>query len=115
LVLESYKNELMQVLLILLNNAKDALVENKIQNPTVEIGSKKSDDGIAITIQDNAGGISEEIIQKVFEPYFTTKFQSDGTGIGLYMAKMIIEESMSGRLTLKNYEQGALATISFKN
>ena len=115
LVLESYKNELMQVLLILLNNAKDALVENNIPNPTVEITSKKTDDGIVIMIQDNAGGISEEIVKKVFEPYFTTKFQSDGTGIGLYMAKMIIEESMSGRLTLENHAQGALATITFEN
>ena len=115
LVLESYKNELTQVLLILLNNAKDALVENNIPNPTVEITSKKTDDGIVIMIQDNAGGISEEIVKKVFEPYFTTKFQSDGTGIGLYMAKMIIEESMSGCLTLENHAQGALATITFEN
>ncbi|CAA6810310.1 MAG: Chemotaxis protein methyltransferase CheR (EC [uncultured Sulfurovum sp.] len=113
LVLESYKNELMQVFLILLNNAKDALVENHIKNPKVEIVSQKVDNDITITIQDNAGGISQEIVNKIFEPYFTTKFQSDGTGIGLYMAKMIIEESMSGHLTLENHAKGALATIRF--
>ncbi|CAA6806310.1 MAG: Chemotaxis protein methyltransferase CheR (EC [uncultured Sulfurovum sp.] len=115
LVLESYKNELMQVLLILLNNAKDALVENKINDRKVKVSSKKTNKGIDITIQDNAGGISDAIVKKVFEPYFTTKFQSDGTGIGLYMAKMIVEESMSGYLTLENHAGGALATISFES
>ncbi len=111
LVLKGFRNELMQVLLILLNNAKDALAENKIQNPKVEIISKIKEGAIIISIQDNGGGIEEEIINKVFEPYFTTKFQSDGTGIGLYMAKMIIEESMAGKLTLTNEEDGVLAII----
>jgi len=111
LVLKGFRNELMQVLLILLNNAKDALVENKVENPEVKIVSKIKDNIVSISIQDNGGGIKEEIVNKVFEPYFTTKFQSDGTGIGLYMAKMIIEESMGGKLTLENKKGGALATI----
>lgn len=111
LVLKGFRNELMQVLLILLNNAKDALVENKVKNSEVKIVSKIKDNIITISIQDNGGGIKEEVVNKVFEPYFTTKFQSNGTGIGLYMAKMIIEESMGGKLTLENKKDGALATI----
>jgi len=115
LVLTGFRNELMQVLLILLNNAKDALVENSVTNPRVQIVSEIKKGTLTIKIQDNGGGISEEIISKVFEPYFTTKFQSDGTGIGLYMAKMIVEESMGGKLTLENNKSGALATIKYKS
>jgi L-2-hydroxyglutarate oxidase LhgO len=77
----------------------------------VTIGAIELKDSIIITIQDNGGGIDQAIIDRVFEPYFTTKFKDDGTGIGLYMSKMIIEESMHGKLTLVNKNNGVLATI----
>ncbi len=94
------KNEFIQVLINILNNAKDALKgkENKI----ILIETKKSDNNIYIKTQDNAGGISPEIIERIFEPYFTTKHQSQGTGIGLYMSLEIIKNHMNGRLDVKN-------------
>ncbi|HHH19093.1 MAG TPA: HAMP domain-containing histidine kinase [Campylobacterales bacterium] len=107
----SYRNELMQVIMILLNNSRDAIVCKKVLNPQVIINLTEEENNITITVQDNGGGIDENIIDKVFEPYFTTKFQSDGTGVGLYMSKMIIEDSMGGKLILDNFEDGVLASI----
>ena len=98
------------MILNIINNAKDALVENKIENPTIEV--ILSD--YSVTIRDNAGGIPREIIERIFEPYFTTKEQGKGTGIGLYMSKMIIEEGMGGYLSVRNNVQGAVFNIKFK-
>ncbi len=109
--INSYKNELMQVLLNILNNTKDAVVDNRIKNPTLTIITKESETEITITVQDNAGGVSDEVLEKMYEPYFTTKFESHGTGIGLYMSKMIIEKSMNGSLLSENREKGLLTTI----
>ncbi|RTZ68389.1 MAG: hypothetical protein DSZ21_01830, partial [Tenericutes bacterium] len=85
-----FPSEYQQVVLNLINNAKDALIENKIESPKIEIEIYNS----KVTFQDNAGGIPEDILARVFEPYFTTKEQGKGTGMGLYMSKMIIEENM---------------------
>lgn len=106
-----YKNELEQVLLNLINNAKDALVENNIENPKISIESFLKNNYIFIEIQDNAGGISNEIIANIFDPYFTTKEQGKGTGIGLYMSKMIIQNNMSGNITVENKLDGACFSI----
>jgi signal transduction histidine kinase len=65
-----------------------------------------------VTVADNAGGIAEEIMDRIFDPYFTTKFQDKGTGIGLFMAKAIIEKNMNGSLSVRNTEHGAEFTIS---
>ena len=94
----SYENELKQVLLNLIKNSEDALMENKITKPTIaiEITEKR------LSIFDNAGGIKEEIIDKIFDPYFSTKSKKDGTGLGLYMSKIIVEEHCEGTLSVKN-------------
>ena len=110
--IKNHKNELIQVLLNIFNNSKDAIKEFNTGDGIVTIGAIELKDSIIITIQDNGGGIDQAIIDRVFEPYFTTKFKDDGTGIGLYMSKMIIEESMHGKLTLVNKNNGVLATIT---
>jgi C4-dicarboxylate-specific signal transduction histidine kinase len=107
----SYKNELMQVIMILLNNSRDAVVCNKIEKPQVIVDLLHRDEKIEIRVKDNGGGIDDDIMDRIFEPYFTTKFKSDGTGVGLYMSKMIIEDSIGGELVLENYDDGVLATL----
>jgi nitrogen fixation/metabolism regulation signal transduction histidine kinase len=98
--------------MILLNNSRDAVVENKIVNPEVIVDFTEQNGEIKIYIKDNGGGIENDIMDRIFEPYFTTKFKSDGTGVGLYMSKMIIEDSIGGKLSLKNFEDGVLASIA---
>ncbi|MDY6916033.1 MAG: transporter substrate-binding domain-containing protein [Candidatus Cloacimonadota bacterium] len=107
-----FPNEYSQVILNILNNAKDAFLEQNIKNGKVEIVCDvTSDDKSIVTIYDNADGIPEDILGRIFDPYFTTKEQDKGTGIGLYMAKMIIEENMGGTLCAENLEQGACFRI----
>ena len=103
--------EISQVILNILNNAKDILKHTKQENKKITIKSYKKDDNIIIKIKDNAGGIPEDIMPKIFDPYFTTKHQSQGTGIGLYMSKNIIEQHHNGMLTATNDNQGAIFTI----
>jgi C4-dicarboxylate-specific signal transduction histidine kinase len=99
--------ELSQVIINILNNAKDVL-HNKIEEDKwVEIKCIQEDGRVIITIEDNAGGIPDEIMPKIFDPYFTTKHQSQGTGIGLYMSKRIIENHLNGKLYAKNTKNGA--------
>jgi len=106
-----YKNELEQVFLVLINNSKDAIKENKIRDGVINVSINKLDKNIIITFEDNGGGIPYKIIDRVFEPYFTTKHQTLGTGIGLYMSKMIIEDSMNGSLKIENKGGGVVTTI----
>jgi C4-dicarboxylate-specific signal transduction histidine kinase len=107
LVIHGYPNEFSQVLLNILINARDALTEREIAMPKVLISIGSGETGAVVTIADNAGGISEEIIDKIFEPYFTTKGSQAGTGVGLFMSKTIIERNMGGLLTVRNIEDGA--------
>ncbi|RXJ87341.1 HAMP domain-containing sensor histidine kinase [Arcobacter sp. CECT 8985] len=102
-------NELTQVFINILNNSKDILVENKIEERFIEIKIFKENNNIVISIQDNAGGVDEKIIDKIFDPYFTTKHKSQGTGIGLYMSSKIVYEHFAGEIVVKNEE------IEFKN
>jgi len=106
-----YSNELGQTILNIINNAKDAFVENEITDKNIYIAVKSDQEKIVITIQDNAGGISEDIIQNVFDPYFSTKLHKNGTGLGLYMSKNIIENHMMGELSVININGGAKFTI----
>jgi signal transduction histidine kinase len=110
-----YKNEFQQVIIILLSNAKDAIMGRDVDNPRINVEiCETMDDKIEVSISDNAGGIPVEIIDRIFEPYFTTKHQAQGTGIGLYMAKEIIERQMGGKLSVENAELGARFTIMMK-
>jgi len=102
-----YKTEFSQVILNILNNAIDVLNERDIKNKKIWIRIKKN----LIEIEDNAGGVPEEIKEKIFEPYFTTKFQSQGTGIGLYMSKIIITKHFNSKLEVQNTQNGALFRI----
>ncbi|ACM93284.1 PAS/PAC sensor signal transduction histidine kinase [Nautilia profundicola AmH] len=105
--IEGYKSEFSQVILNIINNAIDILKERNVQNKKIWIRIK----GKTIEIEDNAGGIPEEIRDKIFEPYFTTKFQSQGTGIGLYMSRVIITQHFNGELYAYNSENGAVFVI----
>ena len=109
-----FENELVQVLLILISNAKDALVEKNIDNPYIEIKTYFLNSEYIIKISDNAKGIDKKIINKIFDPYFTTKEEGKGTGIGLYMSKIIIENNMNGKLEVENDDKGAVFTIRLK-
>jgi len=102
-----YKTEFSQVVLNIINNAIDALKERNIKDKKIWIRV----DGKKIEIEDNAGGIPKEIMDKIFEPYFTTKFQSQGTGIGLYMSRVIITQHFNGRLYTYNSKNGAVFVI----
>jgi len=102
-----YKTEFSQVILNILNNAIDVLNERNIENKTIWIRVNKN----IIEIEDNAGGINLENINQIFEPYFTTKFQSQGTGIGLYMSKIIITKHFNSKLEVKNSNLGAVFRI----
>jgi signal transduction histidine kinase len=100
-----HKNEFSQVVLNLLCNAKDVLLEREVEKPSIKLSIKKDGEKTHISIRDNGGGIELEEVNKIFDPYFTTK--DDGTGIGLYMSKIIIEKSMNGKIFVKNLIDGA--------
>ncbi len=103
--------EISQVLINLINNSKDAFANVDRDDKWVKITCTKDNNKALITIEDNAGGISEDIFDRIFEPYFTTKHQSQGTGIGLYMSKNIIEQNLKGKLYAQNTKEGALFTV----
>jgi len=106
-----FESELSQVLLNLIKNSKDAFLEKQIENPSISIKTKQVSTHIKILISDNAGGINKLILDKIFEPYFTTKDSYNGTGLGLYMSKIIIEQNMQGQLSVKNTKDGVQFTI----
>lgn len=97
-----YKNEFSQALLNIISNSKDALLQTNTLEPKIKIELFKNKDYANILIQDNAGGIKKDIIEKIFDPYFTTKHAYQGTGIGLYMTKIIIEKNMQGKISVLN-------------
>jgi PAS domain S-box-containing protein len=107
LSVNGYPNECAQVFLNILSNARDVIIERKIASPEILIKACRRKGKTIVTIWDNAGGIPENIIDKVFEPYFTTKDLGKGTGVGLYMSKTIIEKHMGGKLGVKNVNGGA--------
>lgn len=102
-----FPNEYSHVILNLLTNAKDAFSERHTEHPVIRVHSGSEQGKTVVTIGDNAGGIPEEIIDKIFDAYFTTKGLGKGSGVGLFMSKMIIEKNMGGSLTVRNVNGGA--------
>ncbi len=99
----AYENELVQVVLNIIKNAQDALVEKNISNPKITLEIRKN----TLHVRDNAGGIPSDILEKIFQPYFSTKTEKNGTGLGLYMSQMIVEKHSGGKLLVKNTKKGA--------
>lgn len=106
-IVSGYPNEYSQALMNILMNSRDALVALDVVDARISIRTIKMGDTSVVTITDNAGGVADEIVDKIFDPYFTTKEPDKGTGIGLFMSKAIIEKNMAGKLTFQNIEGGA--------
>lgn len=109
LSIKIHENEIMQVILNIFKNAQDNFLEKRVENPSIKIitNDKK------LSICDNGGGIPEEILDKVFNPYFSTKTNQNGTGLGLYMSKTIVEEHHNAKLLVENIDNGVCFTIEF--
>jgi signal transduction histidine kinase len=110
-LISTYPNEVVQVVLNLIKNADNALLKRKVANPEIYINEYFQDGKNVIEISDNAGGIDEKIIDKIFEPYFSTKNAENSMGLGLYMSRFIIEESCGGTLDVENIDNGVKFTI----
>jgi C4-dicarboxylate-specific signal transduction histidine kinase len=109
--LEVYKNELVQVILNILKNSEDNFIEKNTRDPFIKISTHKKINKYFIKIEDNGGGVAEELLVKIFEPYFSTKLEKNGTGLGLYMSKVIIEDHHKGELKAINVQNGILFEI----
>ena len=105
--IEVYENEIMQVVLTILQNAQDNLMEKNIEEPFIKIITKNQ----TLCICDNGGGVPKDILNKIFDPYFSTKEEKNGTGLGLYMSQTIIEEHHKGKLKVQNRDDGVCFTI----
>jgi signal transduction histidine kinase/ABC-type nitrate/sulfonate/bicarbonate transport system substrate-binding protein len=111
--INTYKSEVTQVILSLLQNAEDVLIEKQIVNPFIKIKTFEDKKYLYLQVIDNGGGIPENILDKIFDPYFSTKHEKNGTGLGLYFAKSIIENNCNALLTAKSNGQKAVFTIIF--
>jgi len=111
IVVEIYSRELLQVIINIVNNAKEALVSNQVQNKRITI-HVFDDNGYAVTrLCNNGGTIPIDVMPHIFDPYFSTKDEKTGTGLGLYMSKTIIEKHLSGKISVENSENGVCFTI----
>jgi len=110
-LLKGYPSEFSQVILNLLDNAKDVLIERKVNHPKIIIETILFNNEVRVNIMDNAGGIDGHIIDKIFDIYFSTKREKGGSGLGLYMSKLIIEQKGMGRLSVYNQKEGAVFSI----
>lgn len=109
--IEIFLNEMVQVIINLIKNSCDAMIEKNIENRKISIYSYEKNGKLFVDIEDNAGGISKKTLEKIFDPYFSTKNNKNGTGLGLYMSKIIIEQHSLGRIYVENSEFGAKFTI----
>ncbi len=107
----TFPNELTQVVLNLIGNAQDILETTNTNNPTINIKTYKDDKYYYLQVHDNGGGIKHSIFDKIFDPYFTTKGSLNGTGLGLYLSKKILQEHCNGSIGVENIDNGALFTI----
>jgi signal transduction histidine kinase len=106
------KGELIQVLINLINNAKDAVMQYQNDLKKITITVREKNNSIILNVCDNGGGIDESNIEKIFDPYFTTKEDLNGSGLGLYMSKIIITQHFNGTITAQNQEKGACFSIN---
>ena len=106
------QNGFKQVVINLLNNAHEAIGSSKTKEGKINIEVRRQNNQVIISISDNGGGVPQAIMDQIFDPYFTTKHQSQGTGLGLYMSKQIIEHNMGGTLEVRNSKEGAVFTIT---
>ena len=113
--IKSFENEIQQVILNVLKNSHDALILKDVESPKIEINCFDKDNKVYIQISDNAGGIKPSVIENIFDPYFTTKDNTNGTGLGLYMSKVIIEEHCKGSITARNSDEGAIFQIELEH
>jgi len=111
-IVKTYSRELLQVYINLLKNAKEALVEYREENRHINVVISRNNDYLITTFCDNGGGIDERVIDKIFDPYFSTKNEKNGTGLGLYMSKTIIEKHIQGKIEAYNLEDGACFKVS---
>lgn len=111
-----FRSNYEQAIMNILNNAKDVLInaqrEKNQFSGVIRVRIRAEKDQVRVAIEDNAGGVPDDIIERIFDPYFTTKFAAQGTGIGLYMTKMLIEATMGGRVEVKNSTQGAVFIVT---
>lgn len=110
-LISASQSEFMQVMISILSNAIDVFETKEIENQKIDISVYEDDLNICIEILDNAGGIEDENLYKIFDPYFTTKHKEGGTGMGLYIAKMIMMSSFKGDISVKNEAKGARFTL----
>jgi signal transduction histidine kinase len=104
-------NELTHVILNILKNSKDAFYDKEIENKVVSVNISSYNEMVQLEFKDNAGGISSDIIDKIFDPYFSTKQEKNGTGLGLYLSKIIIEKHHNGNINIKSEMQNTILTI----
>lgn len=109
-----YPSEFAQVILNLLDNAKDVLMERNIKDPKITIETTVTGDNVTVCVIDNAGGVDKKNIDKIFDIYFTTKAKKGGSGLGLYMSKLIIESKDMGKVSVKNGINGAIFSIKLQ-
>lgn len=113
LIVDGFPNEFSQVVLNLITNSKDALNEHAPSEKKITIVGSFKENQIILEIRDNGGGVPLSIIDKIFDPYFTTKEEGKGTGIGLYMSKVIVESNMHGQIKVSNDAFGSVFTLFF--
>jgi signal transduction histidine kinase len=104
---------LQEVLVSIINNAKDALVARNIYKPRIQLSAWHEEEYLFIKVCDNAGGMSKSVMRKIFEQNFTTKHTSEGTGVGLFMVKKLLDEEMNAQINVKNVESGVCFTLQF--
>jgi len=111
--INGYASELVQSLLVLLNNAIYVCQKNlsNVERGKIFIRVSKVKKEVLIAVEDNGGGIDKKDMKKIFNPYFTTKEKANGTGLGLYILKLIVEDSMNGKISVVNTQEGAIFTI----
>ena len=114
-LISTYSSEVKQVILNIIGNAENILLSRKITDPEIHLSVSYSDDKkyVQLHVKDNAGGIDDDVVSKIFDPYFSTNLDDGGTGLGLYMSRVIIEEHCAGEINVKNDKEGAVFSLKF--